>query len=212
MRTSQLPPAPIELLIATSNPGKRNELKALVPAHVKVLVLEDVGLTAPEERGTTLEQNAAMKATTAAQKSGLLTIADDSGLEVDALNGAPGVYSARFAGPSASDAENRERLLHLLVDIPLERRSARFRCRVALATPDVLVAEVDGTCDGRIAFRELGTRGFGYDAVFVLEDGRTMAELSDADKNVLSHRASAMRKLGPYLAATLAQLSDKRKA
>jgi len=200
-----------KLLLATSNPGKRDEFAALLPSSVTLILLSDVGLATPEEHGTTLAENAALKATTAAYLSGLLAVADDSGLEVDALNGAPGVYSARYAGPNASDAENRLLLRKSLASTPIETRTARFRCSVALATPEGLIAQVEGVCEGRIALVERGLGGFGYDPLFLLDDGRTMAELCYAEKNTISHRGTALRALAPHLSTALARSLDVKR-
>jgi XTP/dITP diphosphohydrolase len=134
----------------------------------------------------------------------MLALAVDSGLEVDALGGAPGVRSARFAGEPRDDARNRKALLSALADIPQERRNARFVCAVTIATPDGTVWTSDGTLNGTILDRERGTRGFGYDSVFLLPDGRTVAELLDEEKNAVSHRSAAIRAILPTLQLALA--------
>jgi XTP/dITP diphosphohydrolase len=129
----------------------------------------------------------------------MLAFADDSGLEVDALGGAPGIRSARYAGEPPDDCRNREKLLAELRDVPQEQRTARFRCAVALARPDGPVEVRDGVCEGSIAFEEVGTNGFGYDSIFRLANGLTMAQLSLKQKNQISHRADAYRKIAPVL-------------
>jgi XTP/dITP diphosphohydrolase len=198
-------PAP-KLLIASGNAGKAADFRRLLPPSVEVLTLADVSVVLPPETGTTFAENAVVKATAAADQSGLLAIADDSGLEVDALGGEPGIYSARYAGTPPSDARNREKLLTAMRDIPPARRTARFRCAVALARPATLIVTAEGTCDGTIAPAPAGEHGFGYDPIFRLPppDGRTMAQLSPAEKNRLSHRARAYQAMLPDLLRALA--------
>jgi XTP/dITP diphosphohydrolase len=188
-----------KLLVATSNPGKVLEFRALVPDGFQVLGLDDVHVGLPPEEGTTFHEIAATKALTAAQKSGLLSVADDSGLEVDHLNGAPGIRSARFAGEPPDPAANRTALLEALRNVPREERAARFVCAIALALPSGLVATGLGVWEGAILDVERGERGFGYDPLFVLADGRTVAELLDEEKNALSHRAKAFKQILPTL-------------
>lgn len=192
------------LLLATSNPGKRTEFARLLPPTVRLLTLQDVQVTLPPEEGDSFEAIARTKALVAAGATGLPALADDSGLEVDALGGAPGVRSARFAGEPASDAANRAKLLRCLRDVPADRRTARFRCAVALAEPGRVVATAEGDCDGAVAFAERGTHGFGYDAIFLLPDGRTLAEVQPEEKNRISHRARAFAAILPALEAFLA--------
>jgi XTP/dITP diphosphohydrolase len=163
-----------------------------------------VELTSPEETGATFRENADLKALYAARSSGIVALADDSGLEVDALAGAPGVQSARFAGEPADDARNRKALLTALSGIPKERRQARFVCAVAIATPRGIVATSQGVVSGTILDHERGSRGFGYDALFLLPSGRTFAELLDEEKNEMSHRSVAIRKILPQLERALA--------
>jgi XTP/dITP diphosphohydrolase len=161
-------------------------------------------LTTPEERGVevafvetgaTLEENAALKAKVYARASGLLTLADDSGLEVDALGGEPGVFSKRYAGEKASDEERVDFLLKKLSHIPWEKRGTRFRCVIAIATPDGKLELCQGECQGIIAFEPRGEGGFGYDPIFYLPElDKMMAELSLEEKNKLSHRGKAARK------------------
>jgi len=188
-----------KLLVATSNPGKLREFHALVPERFDVLDLNDVNVQLPPEEGASFLEIAATKALAAAQQSGLLTIADDSGLEVDFLHGAPGVRSARYAGEPPDPAANRRALLKALMGVPLPQRGARFVCAVALASPSGVVATGVGTWDGAILNEERGERGFGYDPLLVLADGRTVAELLDEEKNALSHRAKAFKQIMPVL-------------
>jgi XTP/dITP diphosphohydrolase len=183
----------IQLLLATNNPGKLHELVPLLsdlPLHI--VTPHALGLhLAVEETGTTYAENARLKAAAFAQATSLLTLADDSGLEVDALSGAPGVYSARYAGEEASDADRRAKLIHVLRQVPAPRR-ARFRCVIAIAQPGGAIDYFEGVCAGEIILEERGASGFGYDPVFYLPDhGCTMAELPSAVKNQISHRARA---------------------
>jgi non-canonical purine NTP pyrophosphatase (RdgB/HAM1 family) len=167
-----------------------------------------VGLASPEETGATFRDNANLKATSAATASGMLTLADDSGLEVAALNGEPGVRSARFAGEPPDDAKNRKALLAALSGMPKEDRDARFVCAVTVATPDGIVAASEGVVDGTILDYERGSRGFGYDPLFLLPNGRTIAELLDEEKNAMSHRSVAIRKILPRVERALAAISS----
>jgi XTP/dITP diphosphohydrolase len=196
-----------KLLVATNNPGKLREYAALLaglPATLTTPAQE--GLTFEvDETGETFAENATLKALAYARASGLLTLADDSGLEVDALDGAPGVYSARYAGPGAGDADRYRLLLRRLAGVPQERRAARFRCVVALATPAGEAQTAEGRCEGVIGFEPRGEHGFGYDPVFYLpERGQTMAELPPEVKNRISHRARAIEAARPLLQALLA--------
>lgn len=187
----------MRLLIATHNRGKLIEYQAmLADVPFELVTLNDVGIhNDVPETGTTFAENARLKALAYARASGLLTLADDSGLEVDALGGAPGVRSKRYAGENVSDAERNAYLLAKLREVPIGKRTARFRCAIAIATPDGQLWETDGTCEGEIAFEARGTNGFGYDPIFhVAERGVRMAELSTEEKNRVSHRARAMEK------------------
>lgn len=183
------------LLIATDNPGKRQEYQALfADLPYTLLTLREAGITQEiPEPGQTFAENAGYKATLAARLSRLLTLADDSGLEVDVLHGAPGVRSKRYAGPEADDAARRARLLAELAAVPWEQRTARFRCVIAITEPTSGQTELcEGIVEGVIALEERGTGGFGYDSIFYLsERGKTMAELSAEEKNAISHRARA---------------------
>jgi XTP/dITP diphosphohydrolase len=199
-----------QLLIATSNPGKVRELRALLPPCLLVLSLEDLGLPSPEETGSTLQENAELKALTAARASGMLTLADDSGLEVEALDGAPGIRSARYAGEPPDEAKNRRMLLEVLADVPVERRVARFVCAVAVASPAGRVWTSEGTLDGTILDHERGSGGFGYDSLFLLSNGRTVAELLDEEKNAMSHRSVAIRAILPKLQEAIGAHDDDR--
>ncbi len=193
---------PIQLLIATNNPGKRRELQALLADLPLELILpSELGLDLhPSEEGQSYAANARHKAVTFARASGLLSLADDSGLEVDALGGAPGLYSARYhPRPGAGDAERRALLLENLRSHP-RPWAARFRAVLALAAPNGETHLAEGICEGEIIPEERGENGFGYDPIFLLRDlGRTMAELSMEEKNRLSHRARAIQALRPTL-------------
>jgi XTP/dITP diphosphohydrolase len=185
-----------KLLVATHNTGKVREYRDLLAGlPLEVTYLDAEGITTEvEETGETFAENALQKATTYAAASGLWTWADDSGLEVDALDGAPGVRSARYAGPQASDADRYRKLLDALAGVPWDKRTARFRCVVALATPQGQARTAAGECPGIIAFGPAGENGFGYDPVFYLPDqGVTMAQLPPSVKNQVSHRARAAR-------------------
>lgn len=190
------------LLLATNNRGKRIEMQALLDGLDLVLVTPaDIGLELEvEENGTTYAENAAKKAVAFAQASGLLSLADDSGLEVDALGGQPGLFSARFAPqPGATDADRRRYLLQRLEGKP-RPWMARFRCVVALCAPGGEVQLAEGICPGEIIPEERGHTGFGYDPVFLLpEYGQTMAELGMEIKNQVSHRARAVRAALPLI-------------
>jgi XTP/dITP diphosphohydrolase len=184
----------MRLLIATHNRGKLREYQELLTGlPIELVTLDDVGIRDDvEETGETFVENARVKATAYARASGLLTIADDSGLQVDALGGEPGVCSKRYAGEGKSDADRVEFLLAKLRDVPAGKRTARFRCAIAIASPIGKVSETDGTCEGEIAFAPRGINGFGYDPVFYMaERGKTMAELPAEEKNKISHRARA---------------------
>ncbi len=187
----------LQLLIATHNRGKLIEYQALFgDLPFELVTLDDVGIRNDvEETGATLAENARLKALTYARQSGLLTLADDSGLEVDVLGGEPGVRSKRYAGANKTDAERNAFLLDKLRAVPPGQRTARFRCVIAIATPAGNLWETEGTCEGAIAFDSRGTNGFGYDPIFhVAERGMRMAELSTAEKNKISHRARAAEK------------------
>lgn len=187
------------ILVATGNRGKTAEIRELLGPGVDVVSLDDLGLDGAEETGVTFEENAVLKAAEAARASGLLTVADDSGIEVDALGGAPGVFSARYSGPDATDESNRLRLLADLDARGTPDRSARFVCVIAVAHPDGTVVTFHGTLEGQITSNARGTGGFGYDPILELPDGRTVAELTRDEKNRISHRGKALRKALPYI-------------
>lgn len=194
-----------KLLVATHNQGKVAEFaEMLADLQVEWLSLDDVGLgqeTAVDETAPTFEGNAILKARAYAQQTGLLTLADDSGLEVDALNGAPGIYTARYGGTELTHVERYQFLLHNLHEIPWEKRTARFRCVIALANPDgEILTTVAGTCEGMIAMTPAGDGGFGYDPVFYLpERQQTMAQVGSTVKHQISHRGQALHALAPNL-------------
>src|SRR5829696_3290459 len=171
-----------QLLVASSNQGKIREIRALLPSDITVFSLQDLGLLSPEETGATLRENANLKALQAAKASGMLALADDSGLEVEALEGAPGVRSARFAGDPPDDARNRKALLQALANVPPGSRGARFVCAVSLAAPTGQLWTSEGTLSGTILDHERGSGGFGYDSIFLLNNGLTVAELLDEEK------------------------------
>jgi len=186
-----------KLLIATHNKGKLRELTELLGAVPYDLVsLDDLRIDCDvEETGSTFEENAVLKAETYRQLADVMTLADDSGLEVDALGGEPGVLSARYAGPDATDAERVEFLLDKLAGTDPETWLARFRCVIAIAKPNGPTTLYSGFCEGRIVSEPRGENGFGYDPVFLFPDiGLTMAELSNERKNSVSHRAKAARR------------------
>ena len=191
------------LLLATSNPGKRREFLQLLPLEIGVKTLDDVQVELPPETGATFQANADLKAVSASLQSGLPTLADDSGVVVTALGGAPGVRSARFAGEPPSDERNRLALLEAMRDVPADARTAHFVCAVAFAKAGTIVARSEGRCDGSIAVAPSGAFGFGYDPIFRLPDGRTMAELAPTEKNLISHRAIAYRQIVPALLEAL---------
>lgn len=192
------------IVLASENQGKLRELRALVGDLADVHDLTPYALTLPEEIGETFADNARAKAEFVSAATGLIALADDSGLEVEALDGLPGVRTARYAGEGATDGDNRQKLLSALAEVPDESRSARFVSFVAIANPDAEPVLFAGTCDGAIAREERGSGGFGYDCIFQLPDRRTMAELSPDEKNAISHRGEAMRAALPVLRAMVA--------
>lgn len=190
------------LLLATNNKGKVREYRSLLQSlPFDLVTLAEVGVTADvEEVGETLEENARLKATALAAQSEMLSLADDSGLEVDALGGEPGRLSARYAGEGASDRDRVNYLLSKLEGVPWEERSARFRCVIAVAVPDGQVELCSGECRGVIALEPKGEQGFGYDPIFYLPElDKTMAELPLEVKNEVSHRGKAARKVPQVL-------------
>ena len=200
-----------DLMIATLNPGKQREYRQLLAAllaqtGVRLLFPGDLGPALDvAETGSSYGENASLKAVALAQVSGVPALGDDSGLEVKELGGAPGLYSARFAGPGASDADRRGKLLRDLTGVPAPR-PARFVCAIAVAQPGGEVRLFDGECRGEIALGESGEGGFGYDPVFYVPAyGATMAALPREVKNTISHRARAVQAATPYLLELLAQ-------
>jgi XTP/dITP diphosphohydrolase len=188
----------VKLVVASMNPHKARELAQLLagPGLELVSLATFPNAAAPDETGETLLDNARIKADAACRATGLPAIADDTGLEVDALGGRPGVHTARYAGPDADPARNVARLLEELADVPAARRGARFRTVCLLRYPDGRTLVGEGVLEGRIAERPRGAEGFGYDPVFeVPELGRTLAELDASRKNALSHRGRAARTL-----------------
>ena len=192
-----------KLLVATHNQGKVKEFaEMLADLKIKWLSLDDAGVMEDvEETGSTFRENSILKARAYAAETGLLTLADDSGLEVDALDGAPGVYTARYGGAGLTAVQRYQKLLEAIKDVPEPQRTARFRCVIVLAGPDgALLGESEGVCDGQIAFAPAGEGGFGYDPVFYLPQfGQTMAQLSPAEKHKISHRGRAVQAIVPRL-------------
>ncbi|MCM8775268.1 MAG: RdgB/HAM1 family non-canonical purine NTP pyrophosphatase [Candidatus Omnitrophica bacterium] len=195
-----------KLLVATTNSKKLIELKILLAGLPCDLIgLSDLACYDDvPENGTTFAENASLKALGFANQSGLLTLAEDSGLCCDALNGAPGIYSARFAGPSKSDLENNKKLLKLLEDVPDEKRGAHFKSAVAIAKPGRVIGIVEGEVHGRVHREISGTNGFGYDPVFFYPPFQaTFGMVSSERKNQVSHRSQALRKARDVLQAYL---------
>jgi len=186
------------IIVATNNAGKVQEIRQILgDLPFELLSLRDAGIDIKvEEDQDSFEGNARKKALEIAQYTGYPALADDSGLEVMALRGQPGVYSARFAGENATDEQNNAKLLKMMEGIPYEKRQARFCCAVVLAYPDGRILQATGECYGRIGFKPSGSGGFGYDPLFIVEDlGKTFAELTPEEKNGISHRGIALRKL-----------------
>lgn len=195
----------MDFLIATHNMKKRDELQRILsPLGVHVLTADEAGvdLTDVEETGATFEENALLKARSGCKEGKMPCIADDSGLCVDALDGAPGVYSARFAGEHGNDDKNNEKLLSLLSDVPPEKRTARFVSTVACVFPDGRELVVRGECEGKIGYEKRGENGFGYDPLFYVGE-RTFAEFTPEEKDAVSHRGNALRALCKALPAYL---------
>ena len=202
---STRPESGTDVVVASSNHGKLAEIRSALdfPGWRFVPASElEAEWPSPEEDGETFEANARIKAIAAHERFGLAALADDSGLEVDALDGEPGVYSSRYAGPCATDAENNRRLLLALKDVPDTHRTARFRCTIVFVDHDGIETVATGTCQGRIGYEPRGENGFGYDPLFEPDatPGRTMAELTLAEKNAISHRGAALRDLRAKLA------------
>jgi XTP/dITP diphosphohydrolase len=200
--------APGALVVATANPGKLREFRSLLAGlPFRLTSLAELGLPSPPEPGPSFLANATLKARHAANSSGLPAVADDSGIEVEALGGAPGIYSARYAGIGADDAANNAKLMAALKDLPQEQRRARYRCVLVFAEPkqDAVPLVAEATWEGYILDAPRGAGGFGYDPYFWLPElGMTAAELGPEEKNRLSHRGKAMRALRESLVARLA--------
>ncbi|MEH7019341.1 XTP/dITP diphosphatase [Priestia megaterium] len=193
-----------EIIIATKNAGKVKDFETLFsPKRFKVKSLLDFpGIEDVEETGVTFAENATLKAEAISSALNKPVIADDSGLAIDALNGEPGVYSARYAGENKDDNANIEKVLQKLNDVPFEKRTARFHCALAIAVPGKRTEIVEGTCEGHILEEKRGENGFGYDPIFFVEKWRcSMAELTKGQKNQISHRANALKKLAPLIDA-----------
>ena len=187
----------MNFIIATHNKKKLGELsRILSPLGINAVTAEQVGLTLTdaEETGESFEENAYIKAKSGCDESDMPCIADDSGLMVDALSGAPGVYSARFSGVHGDDEANIDKLLSMLENVPDENRTARFKSAVCCVFPNGDVITVDGVCEGRIGFERRGSGGFGYDPVFMVGD-KSFSELTAEEKDAISHRGNALRKL-----------------
>ncbi len=203
------------LVLATRSPGKIREIAAIYDqlgiVWLSLADFPEIGELA--EEGATYAENAAAKARAVSVAAHLPALADDSGVEIDALGGAPGVHSARFLGAGATDVERNTRILSLLENVPDGRRTARYRAAVAVALPDGSAHTFEGTCEGRIARAPRGAGGFGYDPIFLPEgEARTMAELPVDLKNRLSHRALALRSAAPYVAEVLRMAGKDRPA
>jgi XTP/dITP diphosphohydrolase len=198
-------PAHRRLIVATANPGKLREFRSLLAGlPFDLLSLADLKLPSPHETGDSFLANAMLKARHAASLSGCAAVADDSGLEVDVLGGAPGIYSARYAGPDADDQANNDKLLHALKGVAREQRRARYRCALVFVEEcrDAAPLLAEESWEGSILDAPRGCGGFGYDPYFWLSDlGKTAAELDPGEKNRLSHRGKAMRALREQLAA-----------
>jgi XTP/dITP diphosphohydrolase len=202
------------LVVATGNAHKLEEITRLLAAvapeigrgELELVAMTDLGVPSPVEDGATFEANALIKARACVAATGWPALADDSGLEVDALDGAPGVRSARFAGEDASDGDNNAALIAALAAVPEDRRTARFVCVAAMLTVDGREVTRRGTMEGRVVDVPRGDQGFGYDPLFVADataDGRTNGELSPAEKDAISHRGAAFRALGEDVARLL---------
>lgn len=197
-----------KVLIASRNAGKIEEYRQLLsdlPLVIVSLIDHDFSdISDVEETGQTFRENALIKARAAARAAGVIALADDSGLEVDYLQGAPGVYSSRYAGHGNDDQANNKKLLQALEGVPLQQRGGRFRCVIALVTLQGREFLSEGICEGRIAFQPKGTKGFGYDPLFLIPSlGKTFAELGPEVKNRISHRAQAIRGMRDVLVQLL---------
>lgn len=203
-------------IIATHNQKKLKELsRILLPLGIEAVTAEAAGftLTEAEETGDTFEENAYIKAASACRETGMPAVADDSGLMVEVLDGAPGVYSARYAGEGATDADRNDKLLRELAEVPKEKRTAKFVSAVCCVFPDGSRISARGECPGAIGFEPLGEDGFGYDPLFIVADGlpgagRTYAQLTPEEKDAVSHRGNALRLFEERLAAYLKEKDE----
>lgn len=201
-----------KILIATNNKGKAKDFETLFsPYGFEVQTLNDLEQDIDvEETGVTFEENAVLKAETVSELLGIMVIADDSGLEIDKLQGAPGVYSARYAGEPKNDDANIDKVLSELQGVPEVDRTARFRCVLAVAGPGIETVTYSGSCEGLILEERRGSNGFGYDPIFYSpEKGRAMAELSPEEKGQISHRGAALRQLKTHLPQLLDALGEQ---
>ena len=202
-----------KFIVATKNKGKLKEIGEILKSlPFEVVSMEDVGISKDiEEYGSTFEENALIKAREVHRLTGETVMADDSGLEVDYLNGAPGIYSARFAGEEATDEDKNKKLLLLLKDVPFEKRTARFICAIAVVFSDSKEFTVKGICEGFMAGEPKGTHGFGYDPLFFLpEYNMTTAEMSPTEKHKISHRGKALGLMVEQLKISNSKVSDFR--
>lgn len=202
-----------KVLIATNNKGKAKDFEVLFePYGIQVMTLNDLEQDIDvEETGTTFEENAVLKAEEVAKQLGIMVISDDSGLEIDALNGAPGVYSARYAGPAKNDDANIDKVLEELQEVPEDERTARFRCVLAIAGPQQETKTFSGSCEGFILNERRGTNGFGYDPIFYTPaKQRAMAELTPAEKGEISHRGAALAQLKEQLPTLMASFGEEQ--
>lgn len=198
----------MKIVLATENPHKLSELQAILPAALpdgtplEYVSMKSFLLTLPPETGTTLAQNAQIKAAYVAKQTGLMAISDDTGLEVDFLHGAPGVYTARYAGEHGNAAANNQKILEELKGLCPKERTARFRTIACLSRPDGTCELFEGRVEGKIATEYHGQNGFGYDPIFIVEEtGKTFAEMTTQEKNSVSHRGRAFKKLAEFLQA-----------
>lgn len=197
----------LTLTVASGNKKKLNELcRILRPIGVNVVPPAEAGynMDGVEETGDTFAQNAMIKAKAGYERSGMAAIADDSGLCVDALDGAPGVYSARYAGEGASDEQRYQKLLENMQNVPDEKRTARFVSSICCVLPDCVIT-AEQTCEGHIGYEPKGEHGFGYDPVFYVEDGKSFAQLTDEQKDSISHRGKALREFAQKLKVYIEQ-------
>lgn len=199
----------MKYIIATNNPKKLKELERILnPLGINAVSAKEEGICLDdvEETGKTFADNAFLKAEAAFKKTGLPSVADDSGLCVDALNGRPGIFSARYAGENATDEDKINKLLYELKDIPMNKRTAHFTCAICCILPNGDKIEVEGKCNGSIAFEPHGNEGFGYDPIFIYE-GKSYAQLSAEEKDAVSHRGRALKKLKSQLEKYLSEFN-----